>query len=169
MARYSAKFVICKGKMGCFQASPIPPTWTEEKTTDREGNPVVNSKCTREGAIMIEMAPFLREENGNKYYDWSKEKKVSFALGIPDIAQICEKAGTKFSLVHVNDNTNETKSMLFTPGEGDYEGTTKLMLSSKTSDGTSKMSSIAFSNGEFTVFCLLLKSYLPVILGWINA
>lgn len=157
--RYAAKFTVHKGKMGAFQSSPMPATWTE----DDKGN----AKVTKEGAILVEMAKPKPDQKGDIiFYDWAPDKKVSFALGIPDIAQISEKTGTNFSLVHVNDNSGETKTMKFQPGEGQYEGTMRVSLFAKNKDGLEKSANIAFSGGEWIVFLTLLKASLPGLLGW---
>lgn len=151
---YAEKFSICKGKMGAFQSSIIAPTWVR----DDKGN----LKCTKAGAILIEMAPFLKEENDNFYYNWSK--KVSFALGIPDISLISAQAGTKFSLVHTTDTS--TKVMQFLPGEGKYEGTMMVSLTAKKGDQEDGSAKIAFSTGEWITFCELLRQSLSCLLGW---
>ena len=158
---YSAKFSICKGKMGGFQASPIPPTWNDGKTS--EGKPT--RKVTKEGAILIELAPFLKEEDGNKYYDWAN-KKVSFGLGLPDIASIIGSGGAETKLVHVNEKTSETKTLIITPGKGDYEGTFMMSLNVSREGGEKTSSRIAFSSGEWAVFLVLLRSQVPALLGW---
>lgn len=154
MALYAQKFDICKGKMGSFQASIIAPTWVY----DDKGN----CKCTKAGAILIEMAPFLKEENDNFYYDW--QRKVSFAIGVPDISLISAQAGTKFSLVHTTDTA--TKVMQFTPGEGKYEGTMMITLTSKKGDQDLGSAKIACSTGEWLTFCTLLNQSLSCLLGW---
>lgn len=167
---YSAKFTVHKGKLGAFQASPMAPSWESEvakdKTgkvvTDRRGDTVYNHKVTREGSILVEMAPFKEEKDGNLYYDWSK--KVSFALGVPDITKIADKAGEKFSLVH--DTDSGMKVMFFTPGEGKYEGTMNLSLSHKQGDAEVAKASIAMSAGEFSIFTRMLYDAVPVLLGW---
>lgn len=154
MSRYCAKFTVHKGAMGAFQAAPIAPTWVE----DDKGN----FKVSKEGAILIEMAPLLEKKDDNYYYNW--KNKVSFALGVPDIQTILEKNGTKFSLVHTGDSG--TKSMLFSPGEGQYEGSMNILLGGKSKEGTELKNKIALSQGEWIVFCRIVAESVRMILGW---
>lgn len=163
MAIYPAKYTVHKGKRGAFQLAPIPPTWTSEQGKDKEGRPVVNHKVTREGALMVEMAPFLEERDGNFYYNW--KAKVGFALGVADICQILEKIGTKFNLVHAINGENKT--MQFIPGEAQYEGTMNIFLSHTQPGGDAPMkASIAMSGGETQVFLSLLSYSIKGMLGW---
>lgn len=161
MMKYAAKFSVHKGKVGGFQAGVIPPTWTD--SLDKEGNRV--SKVTKEGAVLLEMAPFLKEENGNKFYDWAS-KKVSFALGIPDIAGVLGAGGGEFKLIHQNEKTSETKTLQVTPGKDQYEGTFMLSVSVTPKEGEKHQSRISFTAGEWAVFLVLLRSQVPVLLGW---
>lgn len=160
---YPAKFSVHR-KVGAFQLSPIMPTWQEERAT-KDGVTYSNWKVTKEGAVMIEMAPFKEEKNGNFYYDWSKEKKVSFALGVPDIGTILDKSGTKFSLVHsVNDG--DVKTFQVTPGEGQYEGTLNISLTHKVGKDIVAQARVAFNAAEWLVFTSLIETALVDILGW---
>ena len=153
---FASKWNICKGKFGAFQASLIPPTWVK----DDKGN----SKVTREGSIMIEMAKVLRKEGDIYFYDWSKEKKVSISLGVPDICRIVDAGDTEFSLVHTTDKG--TKTMFFKPGKGDYEGTMNMNLIHKKPDGETNSVNIAFSYGEWAVFTKLIENQVDSMLGW---
>lgn len=170
MAVYPAKFTVHKGKQGAFQGSPMPPTWESEPAKDKEGklvkdkngNQIFNQKVIKEGAVLIEMAPFKEERDGNLYYDWTK--KVSFALGVPDVCKIASEMGNKFSLVHSTDAG--TKSMQFTPGEGQYAGTMNIWLTHKKDDQVVGQAKISMSEGEFLIFVDLLKQTTAPMLGW---
>lgn len=157
MARYGEKHTIHKGKMGALQISPIPPTWS---AIDSKGN----IKVTKSGALLFEMAPFLKKDGDNLTYDWAK-KKVTFAFGIPDIEKVVEaySTGNKVDLIH--DTDKGMKKMSWLPGEGDYEGTWRVSLA--TTKGEEKLSAmIALSYGEMRVLVELMVSIVPSLLGW---
>ena len=164
MAVYPAKFSVHKGKNGAFQAGLLPPTWEAQAGKDKDGNPTTNHKVVREGSILIEMAPFLKEDNGNKYYDWAN-KKVSFGLGIPDISNLVGAAGGEVKLIHQNEKTGESKTLQVTPGKDQYEGTYMMSLFVTPKEGEKLSSRISFTAGEWNVFLSLLRAMLPVMLG----
>lgn len=156
---YPAKYTVHKGKMGAFQLSIILPTWEEAKGDS------INKKVTKEGSLLIEMAPFLKEENGNKYYNW-KEGKVSFGLGVADIAGIFNSQGGECKLIHINEVSAKTKNLTITPGSGEYQGTYKIALYEKDSTGKTQSSLIALSAGEWQVLISLIRYSIPLLLGW---
>lgn len=157
---YPAKYTVHKGQMGAFQLSIILPTWEES-----QGEKSLNKKVVKEGSLLIEMAPFLKEENGNKYYNW-KEAKVSFGLGLSDIASILNSQGGECKLIHINEISNKTKNLTISPGTDKYVGTYKVALYEKDSTGKTQSSLIAFSAGEWQVFITLMKYSIPLLLGW---
>ena len=115
-----------------------------------------NGRISKTGAILLEMAPSL----GEKSYDW-KNQKLSFAFGINDLNLFFDDpSSSKWgSFFHQNDGVN--KKLQITPGEGRYEGTFMMSLSS----GESRVS-VSLSAGEFQVLGRLFTAALPRILGW---
>ena len=121
-------------------------------------NPKVdsNGRISRNGAILLEMAP----SKGEKSYDW-REQKLTFAFGINDITQFFDDPNSSKwgSFFHQNDGTN--KKLTISHGEGRYEGTFMMTLSS----GDDRVS-VSLSGGEFQVLGRLFTAALPKILGW---
>lgn len=158
---YPEKFTVHR-KIGAFQLSPIMPTWQEDRTT-KDGVIYSNWKVIRAGSLMIEMAPFKEEREGNLYYDWSK--KVSFALGIPDIASLLDKSGEANKLTHsVNDG--DSKVLQITPGTGDYAGTLNVSLAHFQNKAVVNQARVAFNTAEWLAFTSLIEAMLPMLLGW---
>jgi hypothetical protein len=116
-----------------------------------------NKRIQKTGAVLLEMAP----SQGEKSYDW-KNKKISFAFGISDLTQFfgdpsSEKWG---SFYHDNDGTG--KKLKISHGEGRYEGTFMMSLSS----GEERVS-VSLTAGEFQVLGRLFTAALPKMLGWL--
>jgi hypothetical protein len=160
MASYPSKFSTHK-KKGAIQMSPIMPSWE----SDAKGN----EKCTKEGALLIEVAPIEGEDaNGNMRYDWAS-RKIAFALGVPDIANIIERTGTEFKLIHKNEAKQSTKTMNFKPGDENsdkYAGTMMLSFYEQQGDIAKEAVTVPLSKGEWAVFVALLRWSLPFLLGW---
>ena len=142
---YPSSFNIYK-KSGAAQFTVLPPRRDE------------NGRISKVGAILLEMAP----SQGDKSYDW-RNQKVTFAFGINDLCMFFDDPNKQGwgSFFHVNDSTN--KKLVFTHGEGKYEGT--FMMSLNVGDNRVTVSLTA---GEFNVLGRLFSSALPIILGWSN-
>ena len=115
-----------------------------------------NNRIQKTGAILLEMAP----SQGEKSYDW-KNKKLTFAFGISDLTQFFDDPSTPKWGSFYHDNEGQSKKLSIQPGEGKYEGTFMLSLSS----GEERVS-ISLSGGEFQVLGRLFTSALPKMLGW---
>jgi hypothetical protein len=115
-----------------------------------------NGRIQKTGAILLEVAP----SQGEKSYDW-KNGKITFAFGISDLSQFFDNPNSPKwgSFYHDNDGTG--KKLTFSPGEGKYEGTYMMSLTS----GDQRVS-VALSSGEFQVLGRLFTAALPKILGW---
>lgn len=115
-----------------------------------------NGRIQKTGAILLEVAP----SQGEKSYDW-KNGKITFAFGISDLSQFFDNPSSPKwgSFYHDNDGTG--KKLTFSPGEGKYEGTYMMSLTS----GDQRVS-VALSSGEFQVLGRLFTAALPKILGW---
>ena len=115
-----------------------------------------NNRIKKTGAVLLEMAPF----QGEKSYDW-KNSKITFAFGINDITQFFDDpSSSKWgSFFHQNDGSN--KKLQISHGEGRYEGTFMMSLSS----GENRVS-VSLSAGEFQVLGRLFTAALPKMLGW---
>ena len=124
---YSTSFNIYK-KSAAAQFTLLPPRRDD------------NGRISKTGAVLLEMAP----AQGEKSYDW--RNKITFAFGINDMTQFFDDpSSSKWgSFFHQNDGTN--KKLQLTPGEGRYEGTFMMSLSS----GESRVS-VSLSAGEFQV------------------
>lgn len=153
---FAAQFALHKGKSGAAQFSPIAPTWEEKPGKDG----AVLHKCVREGAIFLEVAKLLgKDPNGNDTFDW--KNKISFALGVPDVCKILDGffTNTKFELYH--ETGDGSKKLIFTPGEGNYEGTWRMMLSASGQTVT-----VPMSPGEAAFFIELVRASPRKMLGW---
>lgn len=139
---YSTSFNIYK-KSAAAQFTLLPPRRDD------------NGRISKTGAVLLEMAP----AQGEKSYDW--RNKITFAFGINDMTQFFDDpSSSKWgNFFHQNDGTN--KKLQLTPGEGRYEGTFMMSLSS----GESRVS-VSLSAGEFQVLGRLFSAALPRMLGW---
>jgi len=133
--------------LGAAQFSLMPPKGNDKGYLEREG------------AILLEVAP----GDGNKdnpQWDWSKDKKITFAIGLPDIAIILDQ--TKESPRIVHDNKGVLKTLEFKAGTGKYEGTYMMCLS----EGQKKVT-VPFSNGEYQILIRLLVAAAPTLIHWV--
>jgi hypothetical protein len=115
-----------------------------------------NGRVQKTGAILLEMAP----SSGEKSYDW-KNSKITFAFGINDLSQFFNDPNTPKWGSFYHDNDGVGKKLTITPGEGRYEGTFMMSLSS----GDNR-NSISLTSGEFQVLGRLFTAALPSMLGW---
>jgi len=140
---YAASFNIYK-KSAAAQFSLLPPRRDE------------NGRVSKNGAVLVEMAPSI----GEKTYDW-KNKKLTFAFGVNDLVQFFDdpSSGKWGSFLH--DNDGQIKKLTITPGEGKYQGTYMMGISS----GDVRVS-VSLSAGEFHTMGRLFNFALPKILGW---
>lgn len=141
---YSTSFNIYK-KSAAAQFTLLPPRRDE------------NGRISKTGAVLLEMAP----SQGEKSYDW-RGNKLTFAFGMNDIVQFFDDPSSPKwgSFFHQNDGTN--KKLSITHGEGRYEGTFMMSLSS----GDSRIS-VSLSAGEFQVLGRLFTAALPRMIGWV--
>ena len=137
-------------KVGAAKFTPIPPTYSTE--SDKYGN----YRLEKNGAVLLEVA----KSNDGKIWDW--QNKITFAIGIADIALIFNADGGECRIVH--DNDGAIKTLALQPGEGKYAGTWKLMLSDKSKD--QGMIMVPLSAGEYAVLMELLVSALPKLVAW---
>ena len=109
---YSTSFNVYK-KTSAAQFTLLPPRRDD------------NGRISKSGAILLEMAPSV----GDKSYDW-KNKKLTFAFGMNDLTQFFDDPHSQKwgSFFHQNDGKN--KKLQITHGQGRYEGTFMLSLSS---------------------------------------
>lgn len=140
---YPTSFNIYK-KSAAAQFTLLPPRRDE------------NGRISKAGAILLEMAPSA----GEKSYDW-KNNKITFAFGVNDLTQFFDDPSSSKWGNFFHDNDGTTKKLTITHGEGKYEGTYMMGLSS----GDSRVS-VSLSGGEFHVLTRLFAAALPKILGW---
>jgi hypothetical protein len=140
---YPASYNIYK-KSAAAQFTLLPPRRDE------------NGRVQKTGAILLEMAPSM----GEKSYDW-KNQKLTFAFGINDLSQFFNDPSTPKWGSFYHDNDGVSKKLAITPGEGKYQGTFMMSLSS----GETR-TSIALSSGEFQVLGRLFTAALPKMLAW---
>jgi hypothetical protein len=140
---YAASFNIYK-KSAAAQFSLLPPRRDE------------NGRVSKNGAILVEMAPSV----GDKAYDW-KGKKLTFAFGMNDLVQFFDDPNGQKWGQFLHDNDGQIKKLSITHGEGKYEGTYMMGISS----GDNRIS-VSLSGGEFAVLHRLFSAALPKLLGW---
>lgn len=140
---YAASFNIYK-KSAAAQFSLLPPRRDE------------NGRVSKNGAILVEMAPSV----GDKAYDW-KGKKLTFAFGMNDLVQFFDDPNSQKWGQFLHDNDGQIKKLSITHGEGKYEGTYMMGISS----GDNRIS-VSLSGGEFAVLQRLFAAALPKLLGW---
>jgi hypothetical protein len=140
---YSTSFNIYK-KSAAAQFTLLPPRRDE------------NGRISKTGAVLLEMAP----SQGEKSYDW-RGAKLTFAFGMNDIVQFFDDPNSSKwgSFFHQNDGVN--KKLTISHGEGRYEGTFMMNLSS----GDARIS-VSLSAGEFQVLGRLFTAALPKMIGW---
>lgn len=144
---FSGTYQIYKSK-GAAQFSLMVPKFNEK------------GFVTREGAIFLEAAP----GNGNKdnpVWDW--EQKVTFAIGLPDIAIMLDQTKDAPRLVH--DNQGTVKTLEFKPGTGNFEGTYLMSLSEGAKDGRRQVT-VPLSNGEYNLLLRLFSGAAPLLINW---
>lgn len=141
---FPSSFTIYK-KSAAAQFTLLPPR------TDDEGK-----RIQKTGAVLLEMAP----SQGEKSYDW-KNKKVTFAFGISDMTQFFDDPSSSKWGSFYHDNDGVGKKLSITHGEGRYEGTFMMSLSS----GEDRVS-VSLTGGEFQVLGRLFTAALPKMLGW---
>ena len=115
-----------------------------------------NGRIQKTGAVLLEMSP----SQGEKSYDW-KNQKLTFAFGISDLVNFFDDPSSSRWGSFYHDNDGVGKKLTITPGEGKYQGTYMMGLSS----GDTRVS-ISLSAGEFQVLGRLFTAALPKILGW---
>lgn len=116
-----------------------------------------NNRIQKTGAVLLEMAP----SQGEKSYDW-KNKKISFAFGVSDLTQFFDDPSSEKWGSFYHDNDGKGKKLKISHGEGRYEGTFMMSLSS----GEDRIS-ISLTAGEFQVLGRLFTAALPKMLGWL--
>lgn len=157
MQKTSGTYAIFKGK-GAAKFSLMNPRRGPARTL-RNGDPA-EGFIDKNGAILLEAAPVVgKRSDGLPDVDWGQ--KITFAIGISDIAQLLDPKTEK--LVHKKDTV--TKTLAFQPGTGQYAGTFNMYLN--TFEGSNKQGvHVPFSAGEFAVLQRLLVSALPTLIGW---
>ena len=134
---------------GAAQFSLMPPRGNEKGYLDREG------------AILLECAP----GDGNKddpKWDWSK--KISFAIGLPDIAILLDQTKEQIRVVH--DNKGVLKTLELKPGTGNFEGTFMLYLTEGPKESRKEVR-VPLSNGEYQLLMRLLVAAAPLLINWV--
>lgn len=148
MSKFPGIYTIYK-KNGAAQFALIHPK------TDNNG------RISKNGAILLEVASAL----GEKSYDW--KNKISFAIGMNDIALLFNNPEGANKLIHKTPNSPLTKTFEILPGEGKYAGTFQLKLSEKNdNDGSFRSIFVPSTGGEFVVLLSLLRHSLPLLIGW---
>lgn len=136
-------------KSAAAKFSLIPPTYADKGWVERNG------------AIFVEVATAVGEDaNGNITYNWGE--KITFSLGMNDLALLFEDFSK--SLVHVYQGTN--KALQFQAGQGKYEGTYMMSVSSKDAAGVQKRITVPVSAGEAAVLTRLLGAATSKLIGW---
>ncbi len=144
----SGNYTIYKSA-GAAQFSLMPPRGNEKGYVDREG------------AILLEAAP----GDGNKddpKWDWSK--KISFAIGLPDIALMMDQTKDQIRVIH--DNKGTLKTLEFRAGKDQWEGTFTMYLTEGPKDNRKEVR-VPISNGEYQVLMRLLVAAAPMLINWV--
>lgn len=145
----SGVLAIFKGK-GAAKFSQILPTRNE------------SGWIQKNGAVLLEAAPVVgKRADGLPECDW--KQKISFAISVQDICQLVDANDKR--LFHKNEKQGVIKTLQFLPGEGQYAGTWRLILS-EDREGAKKQIYVPFTGGEFAVLQKLLVESTKMMLGW---
>lgn len=110
----------------------------------------------KDGAVLVEVAPGIGTKNEP---DWDWNKKIKFALGIPDLQLLIESDGTK-RLTH--DHDGSIKTFQFAEAtDPKYAGTYML----KVTEGENRIT-VPVSGGEFLLLMKMLVQVAPTLIGW---
>ena len=129
-----------------------------------------NFKKEKEGVIFVNATSSTAPD----VYDWSKESKFIFAMGLPDLGKIIRffvagRADEQFSLYHDPDKGKENegsrnKSMSFYTKDGCLNG---CIVTCSMKSGSSTVShKIPVSGDEVIILKNLFEAAIPAILGW---
>lgn len=146
----SGMFKVYKSK-GAAQFNIIGPQWNSKGFIEREG------------CVFMEVAP----GDGNKdnpTWDWAKEKKIVFALGLADIAMMLDTTKGKIDIVHEKDGL--IKKISIVEGQDRYQGTYMLQVNEGNPKEGGKSVMVPFSNGEFNLLMRLLGAAAPLLINW---
>jgi hypothetical protein len=157
MIKTSGTYAIFKGK-GAAKFSIMHPRRGPARTL--KSGTTAQGFIDKNGAILLEAAPTKgKRTDGLPDVDWSQ--KITFAIGVPDIANLLDPKTEK--LFHKIGNV--TKTLSIQPGTGGFAGTFNLYLNSK--EGSQNQAvHVPLSAGEFSVLQRLLVSALPTLIGW---
>jgi hypothetical protein len=146
----SGTFAIFKGK-GAAKFTQIPPS------RDDKG------WVSKNGAVLLEVAPVVgKRDDGLPLCDW--EQKITFAISVQDVTQLLDPKTNKIFHKKEDGGNSIVKTLQFTPGQGDYEGTFMMQVSEKSQ--TQKSISVPFTAGEHKVLMKLLVDSVSMMLGW---
>jgi hypothetical protein len=150
MRKFPGTYPVYK-KNGAAQFTVIPPK------VDAGG------RITKNGAILLEVASAV----GDKAYDW--KAKISFAIGVNDIALWFNDPNAQVKLIHKTPESSLMKTLEVIPGEGQYSGTYQLKLTEKDSSNNAFRSIfVPVTNGEYTILLRLFMHAMPLLIGWDN-
>lgn len=130
-------------KIGALQAKLIPPTF------DDRGH------VQKEGVVLIEVARGI----GEQQWDWSKDKKITFAISYADISVLLDDNKPEKKFYH--EYNGVAKGMEIIPGRDRYEGTYQIKLSMNKESVV-----VPFTNGEWKLFMRLLLDAVPLMVNW---
>lgn len=163
MTKFTGTFPLYK-KTGAAKFSMIRPRYS---SVDGKGN----QKVEKNGAILLEVAKNSgRKDNyGNDIYSW-QDAKISFAIGLPDIAQIFENPEAGVKLFHKQEGLGLNggdliKKLELLPGEGRYVGTFRLMLS-ESGGGNDRSVMVPISAGEHQLLLSMLIRSCNKLVAW---
>ncbi len=144
-----SQFSIFKGK-SAMRLQLLKPEAIEEKF--------------RVGCIVLQMAPFKEERNGNRIFDWENQK-TTVKLGVADLINLIYAidTGTEVNLFHEFNDTTKNIAMKLNGDKGYF---LTVNQSSKDKDKPKVNISIPISSPEVWSIGVMLKAALPLIHNW---
>ena len=125
---------------GALQCRVIPPRFTDKGFLDKEG------------ALLLEAAP----SSGKQQWDWSK--KVTFAVGVADIAAIFNN-NEKVDIFHSADSV--PKKLIVEPGQQ-----SGWFLTLAAGQKESRLSvRVPLTDGEWEILKSVMKTLVPTLCG----
>jgi len=144
----SGKFEVYK-KSAAAQISLIEPSYNDQ------------GWLTKNGAVLVEATVSTgKDANDRPVFDWTQ--KISVALGVNDLCLLFGDISKQLT----HEYKESIKGFQFQPGEGQYEGTFRMILSVKEGEAARRQVMVPLSSGEMQYLGRLFDIATTRMLGW---